>query len=42
LITSPILNLPKKDKPYALYTDALKEGLGTILMLDRMVIVNAS
>jgi hypothetical protein len=32
LMTVPVLGLPKDDKPYALYTDASKEGLGAVLM----------
>jgi hypothetical protein len=32
LMVAPVLSLPKKDKPYALYIDASEEGLGTVLM----------
>jgi hypothetical protein len=39
---APVLSLPEGGKPYALYADASKEGLGAILMQDRKVIVYAS
>jgi hypothetical protein len=38
LLTLPVLSLLEEDKAYALYTDASKEGLGAMLMLDRKVI----
>jgi hypothetical protein len=38
LMTTPVLSLPDEGKTYALYTDALKEGLGAVLMQDRKVI----
>jgi hypothetical protein len=34
LMTAPILSLPEEDKPYALYTDASKEGLGAVFIQD--------
>jgi hypothetical protein len=42
LMTTPILSLPEEGKTYALYTDASKEGLGTVLMQDRKVIAYSS
>jgi hypothetical protein len=42
LMTTLVLSLPKEGKPYALYTDASKEGLGAVLMNDRKVIAYAS
>jgi hypothetical protein len=42
LMTAPVLSLPEENKPYALYTDASKEGLGIVLMQDRKVIAYAS
>jgi hypothetical protein len=41
-MTTPVLSLPEKGKPYALYTDALKERLGAVLLQDRKVFAYAS
>jgi hypothetical protein len=38
----PILSLSKDGKPFALYTDASKEGLDVILMQDKKVIAYAT
>jgi hypothetical protein len=38
LCAAPVLALPKMDKPYEVYTDASKEGLGGILMQEKKVI----
>jgi hypothetical protein len=35
LMTAPVLSLPKEDKPYVLYTDTLKKGLGAVLIQDK-------
>jgi hypothetical protein len=42
LCTAPVLALPKMSKPFEMYTDASKEGLGGVLMQDRRVIVYIS
>jgi hypothetical protein len=42
LMTAPVLRLLEEIKPYTLYTDASKEGLGTVLIQDRKVIAHAS
>jgi hypothetical protein len=42
LCTAPILTLPELGKPYKVYTDALKEGLGGMLMQARRVIAYIS
>lgn len=42
LITAPILALPDQDKPYAIYTDASRVGLGCVLMQEDRVIAYAS
>jgi hypothetical protein len=42
LMTTPVLRLPEKGKPYALYTDALNEGLGAVIIHDMKVITYAS
>jgi hypothetical protein len=34
----PVLALPEMGKPYEVYTDASKEGLGGVLIQERMVI----
>jgi hypothetical protein len=40
--TAPVLALPKIGKPYEIYTDASKEGLGGVLMQEGMVIAYIS
>jgi hypothetical protein len=42
LMTTLVLSLLEEGKPYALYTDASKEGLDAVLMQDRKVIAYAS
>jgi hypothetical protein len=42
LITAPVLSLPEENKPYTLYANAPKEGLGIVLMQNRKVIAYAS
>jgi hypothetical protein len=42
IITAPVSSLPKKGKPYVLYIDAFKEGLGDVLMEEKKVITYAS
>jgi hypothetical protein len=41
-MTAPVLSLLEENKPYALYTDTLKEGLGAVLMQDRKVIAHVA
>jgi hypothetical protein len=42
LVTALLLSLPEKGKPYVLYTDASKEGLGAVLTQEKKVIVYTS
>ena len=42
LTTAPVLALPEQGKPYTIYTDASRVGLGCVLMQDERVIVYAS
>jgi hypothetical protein len=42
LMTAPLQSLLEEGKPYALYTDASKKGLGAVLRQDRKVIAYAS
>jgi hypothetical protein len=42
LVTAPVLSLPEEGKPYVLYTEAAKEGLGAVLMQEKKVIAYAS
>jgi hypothetical protein len=42
LCTAPVLALPEMNKPYEVYTDASKEGLGGVLMQERRVIAYIS
>jgi hypothetical protein len=42
LCNAPILVLPEAGKPYELYTDASKEGLGGVLMQEKRVIAYIS
>ena len=42
LTTAPVLALPEQGKPYTVYTDASRVGLGCVLMQDGRVIAYAS
>ena len=42
LTTAPVLALPEQGKPYTVYTDASRLGLGCVLMQDGRVIAYAS
>ena len=42
LTTAPVLVQPDIDKPFDVYCDASKIGLGCVLMQDRRVIAYAS
>jgi hypothetical protein len=42
LTTAPILALPDPGKSFKVYYDALKQGLGCVLMQDRRVVAYAS
>ena len=42
LTTAPILILPEPDKPFVVYCDASKLGLGGVLMQDGKVVAYAS
>jgi len=42
LTTSPVLILPDPTKPYVVYCDASRQGLGCVLMQDRKVVAYAS
>jgi len=42
LTTAPVLILPKSDEPFVVYCDAIKLGLGGVLMHDNKVVAYAS
>ncbi|KAL2337992.1 hypothetical protein Fmac_012438 [Flemingia macrophylla] len=42
LTTSPVLAIPDSTKPFVVYCDASKIGLGCVLMQDRKVVAYAS
>lgn len=42
LVTAPILIVPVNNKGFVVYSDALRNGLGYVLMKDGKVIANAS
>ena len=42
LTSAPVLVVPNSDKPYTVYTDASRSGLGCVLMQHGQVIAYAS
>jgi ribonuclease HI len=42
LAIAPILVMPDMEKPFSIYCDALRQGLGCVLMQDGHVVLYAS
>jgi hypothetical protein len=42
LAIAPILVMPDMEKPFSIYRDALRQGLGCVLMQDGHVVLYAS